>query len=57
MAAVCRRCHPRVHFLKHLRGWEEPSLIELWKEQHPEQPLQLQFSFEPETGLFLVAAA
>lgn len=57
MAAVCRRCHPRIHFLKNLRTWEEPELVELWREQHPGRPLQLQFEFEPETRLFLIAAA
>jgi 5-methylcytosine-specific restriction endonuclease McrA len=50
LATVCPRCHTRIHKLASLaRGWMPPRLIELWAEQHPHTPLQLQFAWESPT--------
>jgi hypothetical protein len=47
LATVCPGCHARLHRLAALgRGWLPPRLVELWCEQHPGAPLQLQFSWE-----------
>jgi hypothetical protein len=35
-----------VHRLRALRSWLEPELISLWREQHREVPLQLQFAWD-----------
>jgi hypothetical protein len=36
----------RVHKLATLRSWVSAALNELWAEQHPGRPLQLQFPLE-----------
>jgi 5-methylcytosine-specific restriction endonuclease McrA len=44
LAALCPGCHARIHQLAALgRGWLPPRFIELWSEQHPGAPVQLQF--------------
>ena len=43
LIALCAACHARVHRLGALRVWLPESLVELWAEQHPAVPLQLQF--------------
>jgi hypothetical protein len=42
----CAACHARLHRLLALRSWVEPSLVPLWREQHPNAPLQLQFAWD-----------
>jgi hypothetical protein len=46
LITLCAACHARVHRLGALRRWTEPALVALWREQHPETPLQLQFAWE-----------
>lgn len=47
LGTVCPQCHARIHKLTALeRGWLPPRLVELWAEQHPRVPLQLQFAWE-----------
>ena len=47
LATVCDACHARIHKLSALtRGWLPPRLVELWHEQHPSVPLQLQFAWD-----------
>jgi len=43
LVTVCAACHARVHRLLALRRWLPEFLIELWVEQHPGRPQQLQF--------------
>lgn len=43
LVALCAACHARVHRLAALRSWLPARLVELWSEQHPGVPLQLQF--------------
>jgi hypothetical protein len=45
LIAVCAACHARIHRLLALRAWLPAGLVELWAEQHPGTPVQLQFSF------------
>jgi hypothetical protein len=45
LIAVCAACHARIHRLLALRAWLPARLVELWTEQHPGTPVQLQFSF------------
>ena len=47
LVTLCARCHPRVHRLLRLRVWMPEVFVELWREQHPTQPLQLQFALGP----------
>lgn len=43
LLTLCPRCHARIHKLVALdRCWVTPRLMELWAEQHPGAPLQLQ---------------
>ena len=44
LTTVCAACHARLHRTAAIRsGWLPPFLIELWSEQHPGVPVQLQF--------------
>jgi hypothetical protein len=45
LVSLCAACHARIHRLLALRAWLPDRLIALWAEQHPDAPLQLQFSF------------
>lgn len=45
LLTVCAACHARLHKLAALRRWVPGELAELWAEQHPRAPLQLQFPF------------
>ncbi len=47
LVTLCARCHPRVHRLLRLRVWMPDFFVELWREQHPASPLQLQFALLP----------
>ena len=44
LVTFCAACHARVHRRLRQRSWLPEALIEFWREQHPDLPLQLQFS-------------
>jgi hypothetical protein len=44
LVTLCAGCHARVHRLLYLRYWVPELMAELWEEQHPGRPLQLQIS-------------
>lgn len=44
LVTLCAACHARVHRRLRQRGWLPEPLLEFWREQHPELPLQLQFA-------------
>ena len=39
---LCRACHARLHRLRAIDRWVPELLTELWAEQHPGAPRQLQ---------------
>ena len=39
---LCRGCHARLHRLRAIDRWVPAALEELWAEQHPGSPRQLQ---------------
>jgi hypothetical protein len=41
-ATLCRGHHSTVHHLGRLRYGMNPLFVQLWREQHPDQPLQLE---------------
>ncbi len=43
LITVCAACHARIHRLLSLWKWIPALLAELWTEQHPGVPVQLQF--------------
>ncbi len=46
LITLCPVCHARIHKLNQLpRCWVPPRLAQLWREQHPGAPHQLQFAF------------
>lgn len=45
LVAVCAVCHNRLHRLQAIRKLVPDRLIHLWREQHPNVPLQLQFPY------------
>ncbi len=44
LVTICPACHAVIHKLQSHRRWLPVSLLELWREQHPAVPLQLQLS-------------
>jgi hypothetical protein len=42
LITACAACHARIHRLLAVRVWLPDRLIELWTEQHPGAPVQLQ---------------
>jgi predicted HNH restriction endonuclease len=48
LIAVCAACHARIHRLLALRVWLPEGLVELWTEQHPGTPVQLQLALASE---------
>jgi hypothetical protein len=46
LITLCAACHARIHRLQAVRHWVEPALVPLWREQHPEVPVQLQFVWD-----------
>jgi hypothetical protein len=42
---LCIRCHVRIHRLSALRYWFSEMLVRLWRELHPNDPVQLQLTF------------
>jgi len=45
LVTLCIRCHIRIHHLSGLRYCFSAMLVRLWRELHPNDPLQLQLSF------------
>ena len=50
LITLCPACHAVVHRLQAHRRWLPDSLLILWREQHPEVPLQLQLALETSGG-------
>ena len=42
LITLCRRCHARLHRLRAIDRWVPDVLEELWAEQHPGSPRQIQ---------------
>ena len=42
LITLCRACHARLHRLRAIDRWVPAVLEELWAEQHPGSPRQLQ---------------
>ena len=42
MITLCAGCHARVHRTFFIRYWMPALLVQLWEEQHPGVPVQLQ---------------
>ena len=42
LITLCRACHARLHRLGTIDRWVPDLLVQLWAEQHPGAPLQLQ---------------
>ncbi len=45
IATLCRRCHPRIHFIKRLAFGVSPLFVQLWIELHRRQPRQRELPF------------
>jgi hypothetical protein len=45
LITLCIRCHVRLHRSRRLRYWVPEALLGLWRELHPDAPLQLQLPF------------
>jgi hypothetical protein len=45
LITLCIRCHVRLHRSRRLRYWMPEALLGLWRELHPDAPLQLQLPF------------
>jgi hypothetical protein len=47
MAGLCRACHSTAHHLRRVKRYLPPGLLELWREQHPDEPAQEQLDLAP----------
>ena len=45
LITLCIRCHVRIHRSPSLRYWFSAMLARLWRELHPNDPVQLQLIF------------
>jgi hypothetical protein len=45
LVTLCIRCHIRIHHSSGWRYWFSKMLVRLWRELHPNEPVQLQLSF------------
>jgi hypothetical protein len=45
LVTLCVRCHIRIHRSSGWRYWFSEMLVRLWRELHPNAPIQLQLSF------------
>ena len=45
LVTLCIRCHIRIHRSSRLRYWFSEMLVRLWRELHPNAPMQLQLTF------------
>jgi hypothetical protein len=57
LVTICPACHAVIHKLEAHRRWLPAPLVELWREQHPAAPLQLQLAIEESAQLAARAAA
>jgi hypothetical protein len=57
MITLCRRCHPKIHFLQWLTCYKHPYFVRLWREIHANRPFQLQFELVPEVVAIPALAA
>lgn len=46
LVTLCIRCHVRIHRSSRLKSWVSEILARLWRELHPNAPMQLQLSFQ-----------
>jgi hypothetical protein len=46
LVTLCIRCHIRIHRSSGLRYWFSEMLVRLWRELHPNDPVQLTFRNE-----------
>ena len=46
LVTLCIRCHIRTHHSSGWRYWFSEMLVRLWRELHPNDPVQLQLTFE-----------
>jgi hypothetical protein len=46
LITLCIRCHIRIHRSSGLKYWFSEILVRLWRELHPNAPIQLQLSFQ-----------
>jgi hypothetical protein len=46
LITLCARCHARVHRSFVLRRWVGELIVKLWREQHPQSPVQLQLELQ-----------
>jgi hypothetical protein len=45
LVTLCIRCHIRIHHSSGWRYWFSKMLVRLWRELHPNAPMQLQLTF------------
>jgi hypothetical protein len=45
LVTLCVSCHTRIHRSLGLRYWFSTMLMRLWRELHPNVPMQLQLTF------------
>ena len=45
LVTLCIRCHMRIHHSSGWRYWLSEMLVRLWRELHPNDPVQLQLTF------------
>ena len=50
LITLCIRCHVRLHHSRRFHHWVPEALLELWRELHPDTPLQLQLPFGTKEG-------
>jgi hypothetical protein len=50
LVTICPACHAVIHRLQAKRRWLPAPLVELWREQHPDVSLQLQFPIAAATA-------
>ena len=46
LVTLCIRCHIRIHPSSGLKYWFSEMLVRLWRELHPNAPIQLQLSLQ-----------
>lgn len=45
LVTLCIRCHVRIHRCSGLKAWVSEILARLWRELHPNAPIQLELAF------------
>jgi hypothetical protein len=46
LVTLCIRCHVRIHRCSGLKYWFPEIIVRLWREVHPNAPMQLRLSFQ-----------